>query len=98
MDPRLSNLEIASAQMSAELRKLKDVTDERADKLLELSSAYSTLSTEVASLTGRLNCLVTTIARLVADVRRIDESTKVVQSRRYAANNNFRRKRKPNGH
>lgn len=108
MDPRLSNLELASAQMSDELCKLKRIADERADKLLELTNAYNVLATEISSLSSRLDkannlvcrldSLVTTIAQLVAAVQRIDQSTKVSQGRRYAANNNFRRKRKPNGH
>jgi chromosome segregation ATPase len=79
---RVANDERALIQLADELQKVKAVSDERAEKLLELTSLCSELTRKVSVLTSRLDTLATSISQVAGNLAKLDQATKWTQSKR----------------
>lgn len=79
---RVANAERALIQLADELQKVKIGSEERAEKLLELTSLCSDLTCKVRVLTSRLDTLATSISQVAGEVAKLDQTTKWTQSKR----------------
>lgn len=83
---RISNLELAVADLDKQLKQTQVLVGTQTEKLSELTNLHAASLDKVSELSGKLDAMASSIAKLTGAYRYLDKVTKPSQRRPRAAN------------